>query len=138
MEKHRSFCPLNLIVEVIGDKWSLLIMRDIMFENKRHFRQFLQSEEKIASNVLTDRLNMMEREGLLTKHPDPEHKQKVVYSLTEKSLDMMPLLVEAIRWSVKYEPVDKIKYKPAVDLANSGIEVQERLAKNLRLLHGIN
>src|ERR1700744_3542668 len=129
METHRSFCPLNLIVEVIGDKWSLLILRDIMFKNKLHFRQFLQSEEKIASNILTDRLNMMEREGLLTKQPDPEHKQKVIYSLTEKSLDMMPLMVEAIRWSVKYEPVDKTKYKPAVDLANAPNEIQIQLAK---------
>src|ERR1700761_5793033 len=102
MENHRSFCPINLITELIGDKWSLLILRDIMFENKRHFRQLLSSEEKIASNVLTDRLNMLEREGLLAKRPDPEHKQKVIYSLTQKSIDLMPLLVEAIRWSVKY------------------------------------
>ena len=137
MEKRRSFCPLNLIVELIGDKWSLLILRDIMFENKRHFRQLLQSEEKIASNILTDRLNTMEREGLLTKHPDPEHKQKVIYSLTEKSMDLMPLLIEAIRWSVKYEPVDKVKYKPGVDLANSSKEEQELLAKSIRKINGI-
>src|ERR1700748_745259 len=137
METYRSFCPLNLVAEIVGDKWTLLILRDIMFENKRHFRQLLQSEEKIASNILTDRLNMMEREGLLTKHPDPEHKQKVVYNLTEKSIDMMPLLVEAIRWSLKYEPVDKVKYKPAVDLANAANQVQEQLAKHLKQLHGL-
>ena len=137
MEKSRSFCPLNLIVEVIGDKWTLLILRDIMFENKRHFRQMLQSEENIASNILTDRLNTMERKGLLTKHPDPEHKQKVIYSLTEKSIDMIPLLVEAIRWSVKYEPVDKTKYKPAVDLANSSSEELELLTKRIRQLHNV-
>ncbi|HEY9000996.1 MAG TPA: helix-turn-helix domain-containing protein [Mucilaginibacter sp.] len=137
MEKHRSFCPLNLIVEAIGDKWSLLILRDIMFENKRHFRQLLQSEEKIASNILTDRLNTMEREGLLTKQPDPDHKQKVIYSLTQKSLDLMPLMIEAIRWSLKYEPVDKVKHKPAVDLGNSSSEDQELLAKRLKQMHGI-
>jgi DNA-binding HxlR family transcriptional regulator len=135
MENHRSLCPLNLIVEVIGDKWSLLILRDIMFENKRHFRQFLQSEEKIASNILTDRLNMMEREGLLAKTPDPEHKQKVVYSLTEKSVDMMPMLVEAMKWSLKYEPVDKVRYKPAIDLIDAGSEAQQALAAQLLQAH---
>src|ERR1700748_643032 len=135
METYRSFCPLNLVAEIVGDKWSLLILRDIMFENKRHFRQLLQSEEKIASNILTDRLNMMEREGLLTKRPDLEHKQKVIYSLTEKSIDMMPLMIEAIRWSIKYEPVDKVKYKPGVDLTEASKEVHEQLANRLRQLH---
>src|SRR4051812_49234173 len=108
MENHRSFCPLNLITELIGDKWSILLLRDIMFENKRHFRELLQSEEKIASNILTDRFSNLERKGLLTKRPDPEHKQKVIYSLTEKSIDLMPMLIEAIKWSLKYEPVDRV------------------------------
>lgn len=135
MENHRSFCPLNLIVELIGDKWSILILRDIMFENKRHFRELLQSEEKIASNILTDRLNMMEREGLLSKRADPAHKQKVIYSLTQKSIDLMPMLIEAITWSLKYEPVDRVKYKPAIDLVAAGAKIQEGLAQKLAEIH---
>jgi len=72
-ELTRSGCPINLALEVFGDKWTLIIIRDIMFEGKRHFRELLQSEEKIASNILTDRLNMLEREGIITKSPDPDH-----------------------------------------------------------------
>src|SRR5882757_1643762 len=99
MDNHRSHCPVNLTVEVFGDKWSLLILRDIMFEGKRHFREFLNSEEKIASNILTDRLSMLEREDILTKTQDPDHKQKHIYSLTEKGIDLLPLLVEIGAWS---------------------------------------
>jgi len=76
-------------VEVFGDKWSLLILRDIMFEGKRHFRELLQSEEKIASNILTDRLAMLEREGIISKGEDPDHKQKFIYSLTSRGIDLL-------------------------------------------------
>lgn len=131
MENHRSLCPINLMVEVVGDKWSFLILRDIMFYNKRHFNEFRQSEEKIASNILTDRLNMLEREGLISKRADPAHKQKVIYSLTEKGIDLLPMLIEAMMWSLKYEPVDKDKYKPALDLLASGPKGQEELRKQL-------
>ena|ERR1700761_4081086 len=123
MESHRSYCPVNLLVEVVGDKWSLLILRDIIFYKRRHFNELLrQSEEKIASNILMDRLNMFEKEGLVTKgkNPNDVHKQKVTYSLTEKSIDLLPVLVSAIGWSLKYEPVDQERYKPAIDLFNAG------------------
>jgi len=131
MENHRSLCPLNLVVEIVGDKWSLLILRDIMLENKRHFREFLQSEEKIASNILTDRLNMLEHAGMITKRQDPDHKQKIIYSLTEKSIDLLPILVESIRWSIKHEPVDKVKHKPAIDLLTAGSEELDHLHDEL-------
>lgn len=131
MENHRSLCPINLMVEVVGDKWSFLILRDILFYNKRHFNELRQSEEKIASNILTDRLNMLEREGLISKRADPAHKQKVIYSLTEKGIDLLPLLLEAMVWSLKYEPVDKDKYKPALDLLAAGPKGQEELRKQL-------
>src|ERR1700749_3212161 len=99
MENHRSNCPVNLTMEIFGDKWSLLIVRDIMFAGKRHFRELLQSEEKIATNILTDRLAMLEREGVITKSPDPEHKQKYIYNLTVKGIDLLPLIAEIGAWS---------------------------------------
>src|ERR1700744_1836368 len=114
MESHRSYCPVNLLVEVVGDKWSLLILRDIIFYKRRHFNELLrQSEEKIDSYILMDRLAMMEKEGLVTKAKlnSDTHKQSITYSLTEKSIDLMPLLMCAIGWSIKYEPVDQEKYK---------------------------
>lgn len=137
MESHRSYCPVNLIVEVVGDKWTLLVLRDMIFYNRRHFNELLrQSEEKIASNILRDRLAMLEKEGMVKKAPDKTHKQKLTYSLTQKSIDLLPLLVEAIRWSAQYEPVNKDRYKPALDLVISGPEGLAAFQAKLLDMHG--
>lgn len=135
MENHRSLCPMNLTLEIFGDKWSLLIIRDMLFEGKRHFRELLQSEEGIASNILTDRLNMLERKGVITKRSDPQHKQKFIYSLTEKGIDLLPLLAEIGIWSFKHEPVDKIKHKHAGTFIKGGKEAQKELRKQLLKEH---
>jgi DNA-binding HxlR family transcriptional regulator len=123
------------MVEIVGDKWSLLILRDIIFDKKRYFNEFRASEEKIASNILADRLVMLEREGLISKKGDPDHKQKVIYSLTEKSIDLLPVLVESMIWSLKYEPVDPVKYKPAVDFIAAGHSTHEQLREQLKHDH---
>src|SRR5262245_17243156 len=104
-EEHRSLCPINLGLEVFGDKWTLLIVRDLMFAGKRHFREFLQSEEGIASNILADRLSMLVEQGIVTKRGDPSHKQKAVYSLTEKGIALLPILAQIGSWSRRYCPV---------------------------------
>jgi DNA-binding HxlR family transcriptional regulator len=135
MENHRSYCPVNLLLEVFGDKWSLIIIRDIMFEGKRYFRELLQSEEKIASNILTDRLAMLEREGIISKAPDPDHKQKFIYSLTAKGIDLLPILVEIGAWSLKHKPVDLKKHKHAQDLVKGGKELQKEIRKELVKKH---
>jgi DNA-binding HxlR family transcriptional regulator len=135
MENHRSYCPVNLTLEVLGDKWSLIIIRDIMFEGKRYFRELLNSEEKIASNILTDRLNMLEKEGIISKAPDPDHKQKVIYSLTEKGVDLLPVLVEIGAWSLKHKPVDKEKHFHAVELVKGGKELQHVIRAELMQKH---
>jgi DNA-binding HxlR family transcriptional regulator len=131
MENYRSNCPINLAMEVFGDKWSLLIIRDIMFEGKRYFRELLQSEEKIASNILTDRLVMLEQEGIINKTPDPAHKQKNIYSLTAKGIDLLPIFVEIGRWSIKHEPVDMKRHQHAVELVKGGKDIQMVIRKNL-------
>jgi|SRR6185437_11034867 len=138
MEPHRSHCPVNLIVEVVGDKWTLLILRDMMFYNRRHFNELLRlSEEGIASNILRDRLAMLEREGMVTKGRTPEdvHKQKLTYSLTEKSIALLPLFVEAIGWSAKYLQVDCEKYKPALELRAGGPAALEAVRQRLLQEH---
>ncbi|MEO5909244.1 MAG: helix-turn-helix domain-containing protein [Pelobium sp.] len=119
------------MLEVFGDKWSLIIIRDIMFAGKRYFRELLNSEEKIASNILTDRLVMLEREGIINKVDDPAHKQKNIYSLTEKGIDLLPVIVEIGRWSLKHKPVDLEKYKHAEDLVKSGKEGLVKVRKDL-------
>lgn len=104
---HRSGCPINLTLEVLGDKWSLIIIRDIVFGNKRHFRELLtQSLEGIASNILADRLKRLVEEGILSKTTDdPTHKQKALYSLTEMGIALLPLLVAMGRWGRRFLPV---------------------------------
>lgn len=135
MDTHRSHCPVNLTLEVFGDKWSLIIIRDIMFEGKRYFRELLQSEEKIASNILTDRLAMLEREGIISKTDDPDHKQKFIYSLTARGIDLLPIMVEIGAWSLKHKPVDMKKHKHAVDLVKGGKELLKEIKKDLIKKH---
>ena len=82
MNAPRSGCPINLTLEALGDRWSLIVIRDLMFGNRRHFRELLtRSEERIASNILADRLTRLEKAGLISRRDDPSHKQKVIYSL---------------------------------------------------------
>ena len=83
-EEPKSLCPINLALEVFGDRWTLLIVRDLMFAGKHHFRELLRSDERIASNILADRLRTLVQQGIVTRSPDPSHKQKAVYRLTEK------------------------------------------------------
>lgn len=132
---YRSNCPINLAVEVIGDKWSLLIIRDLMFENKRHFREFLGGEENIASNILTDRLAMLEAEGIISKKNDASHKQKFLYSLTAKGIDLLPVIIELGAWSMKYQPVDKERFAHAGQLAKAGAPAKRKLLKDLARQH---
>jgi DNA-binding HxlR family transcriptional regulator len=95
----RSYCPINLGLEVFGDAWTLLVLRDMMFAGKRHFRELLQSDEGISSNILADRLKMLVERGVLTKRDDPSHKQKAIYSLTERGISLLPVLVQIGAWS---------------------------------------
>lgn len=135
MKSPRSHCPQNLILEVIGDKWTLLIIRDIILVGKRYFREFLQSKENIASNILSNRLKMLEEEGIIYKEADPDHKQKIRYSLTQKGIDLFPILIENARWSLKYKPVDSNDAKQAQSILDKGQEGIVFVMDNLRDVH---
>ena len=100
----RSYCPINLSLEIFGDAWTLLVLRDMMFAGKRHFGEFLQSDEHIASNILADRLARLVDKGLLTRADDPTHKQKAIYSLTEKAIALLPILVQIGAWGSRWVP----------------------------------
>lgn len=100
--KKRSFCPISSALDIVGDKWSLLILRDILLSGKNTYNEFLRSEEKIATNVLADRLAMLEETGILLNKEHPESKAKKFYYLSEKGIDLLPLLIEYILWSDKY------------------------------------
>lgn len=102
----KSECPIHKSLFVIGDKWSLLILRDMLFFEYKYYGEFLSSKEKISTNILANRLLKLEELGLITKYPDPSNKTRFIYSLTEKSIDLIPLIVEALIWGIKYYPID--------------------------------
>lgn len=135
-EPHRSGCPINLTLEILGDKWSLLVIRDIIFGNRRHFRELLtRSEEGIASNILSDRLKTLVDEGVLTKADDPSHKQKAIYSLTEKGIELLPVLAQMAAWGRKYLPVTKELGIRAQLLEEGGPKLWADFMDELRELH---
>jgi DNA-binding HxlR family transcriptional regulator len=101
--QRRSTCPINASLEVLGDRWSLLIVRDLVFAGLRSYKDFLSGEEGIATNILADRLVSLQASGLVTSVRDPEDGRKVVYRLTAKGFDLAPALLELGRWAVKYE-----------------------------------
>lgn len=102
-KKLRSHCPVNFGLESFGDKWSLLILRDIIFRGKRAYGDFLKSEEGFATNILAARLTHLEEEGILEKKTDPDDARKSFFVLTEKGLDLIPLILEMVLWSAKYD-----------------------------------
>ena len=102
MEKGRSDCPIGCSLDVFGDKWSLLIIRDIMLRGKLSYSEFLASEEKIATNILVNRLSVLEAEHILSKRVSPTNKSKFIYSLTEKGIDLLPIIIEIMDWGAKY------------------------------------
>jgi len=134
-EAHRSGCPINLTLEILGDKWSLLILRDMLFFGKRRFRELLQSEEGISSNILADRLKRMVDEGLLTRGSDPTHRQKVIYSLTEKSIALTPVLAQIAIWGRHHTPVSPGADAKARMLEEGGPEFWQQIMDELRAEH---
>jgi DNA-binding HxlR family transcriptional regulator len=132
----RSGCPINLTLEALGDRWSLIVIRDIMFGNRRHYRDLLNhSEEGIASNILADRLKKLTEAGLLSTRPDPTHKQKQIYSLTEASIQLVPLLAQMGAWGRRHMPASKELSVRAELLEDGGPKLWSRFMDELRHLH---
>lgn len=135
--RRRSGCPINLTLETFGDRWSLIILRDAMFGGRRRtFRSFLnESIEGIASNILADRLKRLTANGLLTRHSDPDHKQRVVYCLTEKAIELVPLMAAMGSWGLRHTmPADELAIGAQV-LEEGGPTLWEEFMDELRHLH---
>jgi DNA-binding HxlR family transcriptional regulator len=101
--KRRSRCPLNASVEMLGDRWSLLIIRDMMVRGSRTYKEFLESGEGIATNILADRLRKLVAHGIITTKPDPSDGRKLIYLLTAKGIDLAPVLTEMVLWAAGHE-----------------------------------
>jgi DNA-binding HxlR family transcriptional regulator len=101
--KRRSLCPLNASVEILGDRWSLLIIRDMMLRGAQTYKEFLECDEGIATNILADRLRKLVAYGIISAEPDPSDGRKVIYLLTTKGIDLAPVLTEMVLWAASHE-----------------------------------
>ena len=127
----RSHCPISYALDFVGDKWTLLVLRDLIFARKRYFQDFLESREGIASNILASRLKLLEAGGFVTRAPDPQHARRVIYAPTAKALDLLPAMLELIRWSAKYDA----KTEAPAHLLKGAARNPGRLAARIRAQH---
>ena len=98
----RSDCPVNFAVERLGDKWTLIVMRDILFWGKQTYSDLLNRDERIATNILASRLEYLEQQGLILRRPDPNDRRKEIFEPTERGIDLIPIIVEMVAWSAKH------------------------------------
>lgn len=128
--ERKSDCPINYLLEMVGDRWSLLIIRDLMFRDKKSYGEFQESEECIATNILSARLKSLQQNGLIDKKRDPSHGSKFIYALTEKGIDLLPVLLEMTIWSDTYETGLKLD-KDFIEMykANRNEVLEQVLAK---------
>lgn len=132
--QHRSDCPIAYSLDYLGDKWVLLILRDLIFTSKSSYGDFLNSDEKIATNILADRLKLLEANGFIKSSVSPEKKNKFNYNLTEKGIDLIPLIAELMIWGSKYDSysVKEVVKKLEKDKEGSIREIREKLLQRLK------
>ena len=104
LPSRRSECPIARALDFVGDKWTLVVLRDIIMARRRYFQELLAGNEGIASNILASRLKQLEAAGMITRRRDPAQARRVIYEPTEKALDLLPVMVELIRWGMKHDP----------------------------------
>ena len=135
MDKKRSDCPISCNLDIIGDKWSLLIIRDVMLRGKMSYSEFLNSEEKIATNILVNRLTILEGEKILVKKVSDENKSKYIYNLTQKGADLLPIIIELMDWGARYNsncPRKELGQKIKRDKGAVIRELSERLKDKIK------
>ncbi|OLE29129.1 MAG: hypothetical protein AUG44_05340 [Actinobacteria bacterium 13_1_20CM_3_71_11] len=133
MRKQRgsTACPIVYSLDIWGDPWSLVILRDVLIDNKRHYREFLGSPERIATNVLSSRLQSLVKAGLLTKTEGPNRAQ-ISYRPTRKALDLLPAILAIMHWGVKYNPNTDISIPPLRELEENDDKLRVRLLAQFR------
>jgi DNA-binding HxlR family transcriptional regulator len=118
LANRRSNCPINFALEMFGDKWTLLIVRDMLLFGKRTYGEFQASPENIATNILADRLQRLENAGLVKSEDDPKNKRRTIYTLTDKGMDLAPILAQMMIWSAKHDPHTVVSSKLLSKLEN--------------------
>ncbi|PWV99171.1 HxlR family transcriptional regulator [Hoeflea marina] len=136
MHRRRSGCPINLTLETFGDRWSLIILRDLMFGHNRTFRGLLgENIEGIASNILADRLKRLTANGLLSRSADPGHKQKFHHTLTEKAIELVPMMAVMGGWGLRHTSASEELSVRARILEDGGPQLWDEFMQELRHLH---
>lgn len=107
-QPRRSPCPVVFALDLLGDRWTLLVIRDLLLKNRKYYQEFLDAGEGISTNILADRLQRLVEGGLVTKSPDPEHGKRFVYRLTARGKDLTPLMLELIGWSHRHDPTTHV------------------------------
>ena len=102
-EPWRSRCPINVALEILGDRWSLLIVRDLMLKGRHRFGELQDGGERIATNILADRLARLETHSIIEWRPDPDDRRRKLYNLTERGIALAPVLYELILWAAAHE-----------------------------------
>ena len=132
----RSGCPINMTMELLGDRWSFIVLRDVMFGGRTRFRELLNNSlEGIASNVLASRLAKLTDAGLLRREPQPGHRQKIDYFLTDAAIELVPLIIELGDWGSRWLPTTPELAVRARLLADGGPDVRDRFMRELRTIH---
>lgn len=131
----RSGCPINLSLEVFGDRWSLLVLRDVIFGGRRHFLDLMNNQEGISTNILGDRLKRLVALGMLTAAPDPAHRQRMIYSLTEQAIQLIPIMAHLGAWGRRHLPVTPALSIRAQLLEEGGPALWEDFMEDLRFEH---
>jgi DNA-binding HxlR family transcriptional regulator len=134
----RSGCPINLTVELLGDPWSIVVLRDIMFAERHSYSELYSlSDERIASNMLVDRLAKLTDAGILRRSPVPGHKQKVRWDLTEMGVDLLPVLGAIGAWGSRHLDADPVLAAQSLALEASGPDGHAAVMARLRVTNGV-
>ena len=134
-ETRRSGCPINLTLELLGDRWSLIVLRDMVFGGARRFGELMRCQEGIASNILADRLRTLVEAGLLIRSGDPTHRQKAIYSLTEQAITLVPVFAQIGAWGSRWLPVTDALSIRARLMEEGGPPLWDRFMDELRAEH---
>lgn len=131
----RSGCAVSMALDAIGDKWSLLILRDLMFTNKRSYGEIRESEERIATNILASRLVSLEANGLIRKEIDPTDSRRPLYFLTEKGIYLLPTIVELMQWMSRFNSEASACTQSTKAYKKDRVEMYDKLIKDLKKIH---
>lgn len=135
-QERRSDCPVSLSLDIFGDKWTLLILRDFIFFDNRHFNEFV-TVERISTNILTDRLNRLLRHGIIKKQADPKNKSAFLYSLTSKGLELVPIVMEIYRWGANHTEENNAEEGFKNKINSALPEMNQEIMGRIRRDHGI-